>query len=119
MMTIRTFAIRRPVGALAAAVLLACSVCTARAEEPQVAPAVITLTSDGRILFRGEAVALDHLEATMRAAGIPPRPLTLRADEKLPFSTVARVLDILSEYRSSHLDAPGPGYREQLKRLSR
>ena len=113
----RVFKIRWGVGASTTAILLACSFCTTRAAEPEVAPVVITLTSDGRILFRGEVVPLDRLDATLRAAGIPPGPVALRADEKVPYAKVMRVLDFLSDQQghSSYLDAPGPGYRERRK----
>jgi len=116
-MIIRAVEICRRISALTAAVVLA--VHAAKGAEPEKAPTVITLMSDGRILLDGKTVSMDRLEAALRAAGIPPRPLTLRADEKVPYSNVTRVFEILSEHHPSGLDAPGPGYREQRQRALR
>ena len=114
----QTFKIRWVTCAFAVAALIVLPFGTIRAAALQDTPAIVTLTSDGRILFRGESIPLDRLDATIRAAGIPPRLLTLRSEGTVPYSTVIRVLDALSMHHPSARDLPGPGYREQLQRFS-
>jgi biopolymer transport protein ExbD len=99
--------------------LLAISMGGVRAVEPKDAPAILTVRSDGHILFRGRAVPLKSLDATVREAGIPPRVLILRSDGEIPYSLLVRVLDALSMRHSSIIDSPGPGYREQVERSLR
>src|SRR5438270_6489840 len=90
---------------------------TAAGPEPPTA-VIIRLTSDGRILFKGESVSLSRLAATVRAAAdIRRSELILRADRQVPHSMILSVLDALGLSHSSPilLDAPGPAYREQLR----
>jgi biopolymer transport protein ExbD len=89
------------------------------APEPPIEDDVVTVTGDGRILFRGNVVPLERLQATMQAAGVSTP--VLRAEEGVSYEFAVDVLDILRQEQSGVsllLDAPGPGYHEQRERFS-
>ena len=66
------------------------------AEVARVEKLVLYVSSDNEVVFNGQAIALDDLEETMRAAlsEIEDRTLVLNADKTVQHGTVIRVMDI-------------------------
>lgn len=97
---------------------LALSLAAVVAAESADAPVTLTMTSDGRMLLRGQVVSCDEFDKLMQASALSKRTVIVRADPKAPFATVLRVLDRseLDMDDSSLLDAPGPDYRQQRQR---
>jgi hypothetical protein len=115
-MATRVFKIRLVAGAVVCAALLVLSI---RAFRRPVAPeefVTVILKGDGRILLEGRIVAFEDLDAKLHAAGVPPRPLTLRTEGKVPYAKASTRLNMMLDEGAFHarpLDLPGPGYREQ------
>ena len=59
---------------------------------PVISSFELALTSDERILFQGRTVPLEKLADTLRAAGVPPAKVSIRAESNVPFRLLLRVL---------------------------
>src|SRR5687768_5642244 len=66
---------------------------------------IITVTLDGRVLFRATVVPLDRLAETIERSGVPHGEIVVRMDRRVSYRSIIRVLDALPQSHSSLLDA--------------
>jgi len=72
---------------------------TAVAQETPSEPVILAISEDNRVALDDVEVPIDHLRLTLleKMKANPNRQLALKADEKAPFGTVIKVIDVLKE----------------------
>lgn len=71
------------------------------------APAVVTVSADGGITFRGESLSVQELESIVRDLSAEElRRITLRADSRVDFGAVVAVFDALRRAGARGLSLP-------------
>lgn len=72
---------------------------TAVASETPSDPVILSITEDDRVALDDVEVPIAHLRLTLleKMKSHPNRQLALKADEKAPFGTVIKVIDVLKE----------------------
>ena len=67
------------------------------APSKEVAPTVVSISSQGEVFLDAQAVSLDKLAQALAAVVSDGRSIALNADTKAPFGVIVRVLDALKE----------------------
>ena len=72
---------------------------TAVATDTPSEPVILAISEDNRVALDDVEVPLEHLRLTLleKMKTAPNRQLALKADEKAPFGTVIKVIDVLKE----------------------